>query len=72
MTSGHALRHGDWKLIVRKKAKPELYHLADDPFEKKDLASQRSEKVAELEQLLEKQKGLDESKLPPDLAGFPR
>ena len=33
-----ALRSGAWKLIHRPTGKPELYNLADDPAEKKDLA----------------------------------
>jgi arylsulfatase A-like enzyme len=51
-----AVRMGDWKLVVGAggKAKEgkvgveELYNLADDPGEKRDLAGERGEKVREL------------------------
>lgn len=41
------VRKGDWKLIV-KKGKPELYNLADDIHEDRDLASEHPEIVAEM------------------------
>lgn len=54
-----AVRAGDWKLISGKQrgnpsAEPvlRLYHLSDDPAEKKDLASKLPEKVQELRKLL--------------------
>jgi len=61
-----ALREGDWKLIVRrdepadKKAAAkdkggvavELYNLADDPYEKSDIADKHSDKVKELRKKL--------------------
>ena len=48
-----AIRHGDWKLVVANGGgnKPELYHLADDIGEQKDLAASRPEKAAELQRL---------------------
>ena len=48
------VRDGDWKLIVPVKAdgKPELYDLADDPFEKSNRAAAKQEKVKELKQRL--------------------
>jgi arylsulfatase A-like enzyme len=47
-----ALRHGDL-ILVRQKGKPdELYDLATDPSQKKDLAADRPAVVAELERLL--------------------
>jgi arylsulfatase A-like enzyme len=49
-----------WKLIVPKgKAAVELYHLPDDPEEKKDLAGARPQKVEELTKTLEGQRRLD-------------
>jgi arylsulfatase A-like enzyme len=56
------VRHGDWKLIFLQKgketdpakAKVELYDLADDPNETKDLAAEKPEKVAELRGVFEK------------------
>lgn len=54
-----AMRHGDWKLIVPKGNNPanpkreteaiELYDLANDPYETKNLASSMSDKVIELQ-----------------------
>jgi arylsulfatase A-like enzyme len=45
-----AIRQGDWKLVVARggSGRPELYNLADDIGESKDLASSRSEIVKEL------------------------
>ena len=34
MKGGHALRHGDWKLIVPSKGSPQLFNIATDPYEK--------------------------------------
>jgi arylsulfatase A-like enzyme len=44
---------GEWKLIVpapqnEPDARPELFHISADPFEKEDLASQQPERVAQL------------------------
>jgi len=52
---------GNWKLIVSKK-KPEtveLYNLADDPAENKDLAKEKPAKVEEMSKILAAQKKLD-------------
>jgi arylsulfatase A-like enzyme len=47
------VRHGDWKLVVSKggSGKPELYDLAHDIGESKDLATAENTKVAELQKL---------------------
>ncbi|HEX4149836.1 MAG TPA: sulfatase-like hydrolase/transferase [Pirellulales bacterium] len=47
------VRHGDWKLVVSKggSGKPELYNLASDIGESRDMASAESAKVAELQKL---------------------
>jgi uncharacterized sulfatase len=44
------VREGDWKLIVfeDQKTRPELYNLAQDPVEEKDLAAGQPEKVKQL------------------------
>ena len=49
------VRHDDWKLIVPTKADvaKELYHVADDPHEKQDLAAQNADRVAELSKLID-------------------
>ena len=48
-----AVRHGDHKLVVSKggSGKPELYDLATDIGESKDLAGRHPDKVAELQKL---------------------
>lgn len=48
-----AVRHGDWKLVVARggSGQPELYNLAVDIGESKDLASEQADKVAELQKL---------------------
>jgi arylsulfatase A-like enzyme len=48
-----AVRRGDWKLIAGKGGQgAQLYDLASDPYETKDLARQHPERVAELQALL--------------------
>jgi hypothetical protein len=42
----------DWKPIVRRNARAELYNLVHDPNEQNDLVSARPEGVAELKRLL--------------------
>jgi arylsulfatase A-like enzyme len=51
-----AIRHGDWKLVVGNGGgkEPELYNLADDLSESKDLAADQPEKVKELQALWDK------------------
>jgi arylsulfatase A-like enzyme len=46
--------HGDWKLIARKNqnAKPELFNLSTDPYEKTDLAAAEPARVKELQSIL--------------------
>jgi arylsulfatase A-like enzyme len=43
-----ALRHGDWVLLRQKKKADELYNLADDPRQQKDLAKAQPQRVQEL------------------------
>ena len=52
-----AMRKGDWKAVKRDlkknpKAKTEIYHLASDPGETKNLAAEQSAKVIEFEQMM--------------------
>ena len=50
-----AVRQGDWKLIVfTKDDRGELFNLANDPYERNDLASQENERVLALKRILEK------------------
>jgi arylsulfatase A-like enzyme len=48
-----AIRHGDWKLVVAGRSDPagELYNLAEDKSESKNLAADMPEKVGELKAL---------------------
>ncbi|MCK5270476.1 MAG: hypothetical protein KAJ46_06815, partial [Sedimentisphaerales bacterium] len=48
-----AVRRGDWKLITDKTGRRfVLYNLADDPYEKKNLAAKQPQRVNELKILL--------------------
>jgi len=71
MKGGHALRYGDWKLIVRTKGKPELFNLAVDPYEKNNLATTELKQVAVMQRLLTEQQAKDDPALPADLEGQP-
>ncbi|MBW3596784.1 MAG: sulfatase, partial [Planctomycetes bacterium] len=52
-TPAGAIRRGDWKLIdFFEDGRRELYHLADDPGEQRNLASQEPEKAKELQSAL--------------------
>ena len=64
---GFAIRRGDWKLIVRGRGKAELFNLAEDPYEKTNLATRHSDRVAELKTLLTEAQKLDMAKRPKDL-----
>lgn len=54
-----AVRAGDWKLIRQniKSGNPthELYNIADDPHEDHDLTSTYPDKVAELQEIMDKE-----------------
>jgi len=47
----YAVRQGDWKLVVRRGAAPELYRLSDDIAESNNLATTQPTKLKELQQL---------------------
>ena len=72
MNGGHALRHGDWKLIVTDTETPQLFNIATDPFEKEDVAKSHPEKVADLQKLLTEHQAKDNMQLPEDLVGLPK
>lgn len=65
---GHAVRAGDWKLIVRG-TKNELFNLANDPYEKADCSIEHVALVVELSKRLEQFQKQDLLKLPEDLRG---
>ncbi|HEY8506147.1 MAG TPA: arylsulfatase, partial [Gemmataceae bacterium] len=50
--NGGAIRKGDWKLVVGGK-RTELFNIAKDPYEKRNLAEEHPEKVKELQQRLD-------------------
>ncbi len=57
-----AVRQGDWKLIVpggKEKGEPQLFNLADDPYETTDQAPRQPERVARLREVLRQQQALD-------------
>lgn len=70
-TGGASLRQGDWKLISTRNKPAELFNLADDPYEKTDLAKRHPEQVKKLQELLNAQASLDLNKVPDDLAAEP-
>jgi arylsulfatase A-like enzyme len=72
MNGGHALRRGDWKLIIKGKTAPELFNLADDPYEKKDLSKTQPAKLQQLQKLVQEQQAKDEPNVPKDLVGLPK
>lgn len=47
------VRQNDWKLIVPAKGSPELYDVAHDPFEEKNLAADHAERVKQLTAVLD-------------------
>jgi arylsulfatase A-like enzyme len=55
-----ALRHGDWKLLRNGPNRPwELFNLADDPYEKSDLAAAQTDHVETLQALLQEEQAKD-------------
>jgi arylsulfatase A-like enzyme len=62
--SRFAVRNRGWKLIRREHAscpETELYHIAEDPLEERDLAANHPEIVQELLSILEQQHSLDDT-----------
>jgi arylsulfatase A-like enzyme len=70
--NGHALRHGDWKVVQLLEGDAQLFHLSVDPFETTDLAAAETGKLAELQSLLREQMARDEPELPADLVDVPK
>ncbi len=59
-----ALRHGDWKVIDSHRDNDtftELYNIAEDPYEKKDMAAQKPELVKKLLNMIEQERKKDGS-----------
>jgi len=67
--SRFAVRDGDWKLIHRlreDRTETELYHIAQDPLEERDVAAAHPEVVARLMRLLAEHRRLDDTSRRPD------
>lgn len=62
-----AVRLGEWKAVFRSNS-AELYHLADDPHEKTDLAKKHPEKVDELRKVMQREAAKDSRNRPADPA----
>ena len=54
--SVRALRNGDWKLILHRNGKMELFNLANDPNEEHDLAKDQPKQVEKLRQELDQRR----------------
>jgi arylsulfatase A-like enzyme len=68
---GQALLRGDWKIIRIKDDSPQLFDIANDPYEQENLASARPDKLREMIGLLEAERAKDDTALPADLEGLP-
>lgn len=64
-----AVLHGDWKLIAGKEGKAELFNLAADPYEKRDLAAEEPDRVRTMQSLLAELRRGDRTGIPDDLTG---
>lgn len=71
MKGAHALRLGDYKLIVTAK-KNELFNISSDPYEKHDLSKSHPDILANLQVDLAKQRAKDKPHVPEDLVGLPK
>lgn len=71
-SGGQSVRQGDWKLIVRRQSKPELYNIAADPYETTDLATAEPNRMNKLQALLMAERAKDQKDLPADLVGLPK
>ncbi len=58
-----AVRHGDWKLVIPAENETELYNLAKDPYEKKDVSKEYPQKVEEMKELMKTIQKKDRPKL---------
>jgi hypothetical protein len=63
--------YGDWKIIRTKGDAPQLFDLAQDPYEREDLAGGKPEKLGEMIGRLDAQLAKDDPHLAADLEGLP-
>jgi len=55
-----AIREGDWKLIIKNDdTNPELFNLANDPYEKQEIGEQNPKRVKDLKKLLDEHRKFD-------------
>lgn len=66
-----SLRLGDWKIIRPARGKAELYNIAADPFEKKNLANDEPARLKDLQARLAAEHSKDNPLMPEDLKGLP-
>lgn len=71
MKGGHSIRYGDWKLIVPRKGKAQLFNIGNDPYEKSDMADSMPDIVTDLRSRLAAHQAKDQPDLPQDLNGLP-
>jgi arylsulfatase A-like enzyme len=69
--SGRAVFDGPWKLIARPKKPPELYDLAADPSERRNLAADHPDVAARLQAMATEDASRDVTELPADLRAVP-
>lgn len=67
---GQVVLHDGWKLIARKGGKTELYHVAADVAEERDLAEAEPARVKAMQAMLEELRKGDLTQLPEDLKGL--
>jgi arylsulfatase A-like enzyme len=68
--SGAVVFRDGWKLIARHDGDDELFHIAADPSETRDLAGARPDRVGQLRAILTDLRRDDVTGLPPDLTGL--
>ena len=66
-----AVRHGDWKLIVDSQGRAELFDLAADPYEKRELSTLEPDRVRDLQARLQVLQAGDEKQTLADLRDVP-
>src|SRR5690606_25904740 len=66
-----AVRQGDWKLILRPNGNAPLFNLANDPYEKKNLAASEPDRVEQLKQVIQKFQEDDLPEVPEDIRDYP-
>jgi arylsulfatase A-like enzyme len=65
--SGWAVQREGWKLIAYTDGREELYHLADDPYEKTNLADREPSRLERLKEILTETRKADVDVIPDDL-----